>query len=55
MGERSLPQCAKCHYARVKLKKHKIKNKLIKNKQNETVTKLKTTMKSNKNKRIKVK
>jgi hypothetical protein len=26
MGERSLPQCAKCHYARIKLKKHKIKN-----------------------------
>jgi hypothetical protein len=28
MGERSLPQCAKYHYARVKLKKHKIKNRL---------------------------
>jgi hypothetical protein len=28
MGERSLPQCAKYHYAQVKLKKHKIKNRL---------------------------
>jgi hypothetical protein len=26
MGECSLPQCAKCHYARIKLKKHKIQN-----------------------------
>jgi hypothetical protein len=30
MGERSLPQCAKCHSAQVKLKKQKIQNKLTK-------------------------
>jgi hypothetical protein len=53
MGECSLPQCAKCHYARIKLKKHKIQNILTK--YNETITRLKITMKSNKNKRIKVK
>jgi hypothetical protein len=28
MGERSLPQCAKCHYAQVQLKKQNIQNKL---------------------------
>jgi hypothetical protein len=51
LGEHLLPQCANSHCARVKLKR----NEKFKPKQNETITRLKTTVKNSESKNVKVK